>query len=200
MSTYHRTTLDLLKTSTSHNVVGQKRKHDDGTRHSDIRNSDDFSRPSYPDTRREVTATLLKASEILNVMGQGPTEYSQRRSLALTPNPTLNPLLDLSHPAYALPPQLVANLASLGIKSIYPWQSDCLLRSGTLSRQKNLVYTAPTGGGKSLVADVLMLKSVIDNPGQKALLVLPYGKATSCCFLHPANPDEWHWFKRNHDG
>jgi DNA polymerase theta len=39
---------------------------------------------------------------------------------------------------------------------------------------QNLVYTAPTGGGKSLVADVLMLKRIIDNPGKKGILVLPY--------------------------
>jgi hypothetical protein len=31
-----------------------------------------------------------------------------------------------------------------------------------------------TGDGKSLVADILMLKSVIKNPEEKALLVLPY--------------------------
>lgn len=36
------------------------------------------------------------------------------------------------------------------------------------------MYTAPTGGGKSLVADVLMLKRIIDHPGKKAILVLPY--------------------------
>ena len=36
------------------------------------------------------------------------------------------------------------------------------------------MYTAPTGGGKSLVADVLMLKKVIQNASKKAILVLPY--------------------------
>jgi replicative superfamily II helicase len=92
----------------------------------------------------------------------------------LTPTVTCNPLLDLSHPAYGLPKQLIDNFASVGIKSIYPWQSECLLKSGALRGEKNLVYTAPTGGGKSLVADVLMLKKVIDTPGKKAMLVLPY--------------------------
>jgi len=70
--------------------------------------------------------------------------------------------------------KLVENLASLGIKSMYPWQLDCLLRSGALDGEKNLVYTAPTGGGKSLVADILMLKKVIEDPDKKGLLVLPY--------------------------
>lgn len=42
-----------------------------------------------------------------------------------------------------------------------------------LTQSKNLVYTAPAGGGKSLVADVVLLKKVIQDPVKKALLVLP---------------------------
>jgi len=130
----------------------------------------DFHRPSLHDN----PLPRLEAGKIQNSSDHGPSEYSQRRSLALTPSATVNPLLDLSHPTYGLPRQLVENLAALGVKSIYPWQSDCLLRSGALGGQKNLVYTAPTGGGKSLVADILMLKKLIENPERKALLVLPY--------------------------
>lgn len=93
---------------------------------------------------------------------------------AALPGPSQNPLLSLSHPSYGLPQRIVNNLASLGIRSIYPWQSSCLLGRGLLQGQRNLVYTAPTGGGKSLVADVLLLKRVIETPGKKAILVLPY--------------------------
>jgi DEAD/DEAH box helicase len=85
-----------------------------------------------------------------------------------------NPLLSLHHPRYGLPPALVANFCAVGIHSIYPWQASCLLGRGHLTAEKNLLYTAPTGGGKSLVADVLMLKRVIENPHRKAILVLPY--------------------------
>lgn len=94
---------------------------------------------------------VLKAGDIQDISSQRYSEYSQRKALALTPNPTSNPLLDLSHPSYGLPPQLVRNFASMGVRSIYPWQSECLLRSGALNGDNNLVYTAPTGGGKSLV-------------------------------------------------
>ncbi|KAL8809130.1 MAG: hypothetical protein Q9200_003695 [Gallowayella weberi] len=90
------------------------------------------------------------------------------------PSSSLNPLLELSHPRYGLPDSLVKNFASLGIKYIYPWQSSCLLGRGLLTGEKNFVYTAPTGGGKSLVADVLMLKRVLESPHTKAMLVLPY--------------------------
>ena len=121
----------------------------------------------------------FRASRIQNVttaelqIPQIP-EYTRRRAVHCTPGPSQNPLLSLSNPRYGLPANLVHNFASLGVNSIYPWQSSCLLGRGLLSGEKNLVYTAPTGGGKSLVADVLMLKRVIEDPGKKAILALPY--------------------------
>ncbi|KAF4983015.1 hypothetical protein FZEAL_1487 [Fusarium zealandicum] len=104
----------------------------------------------------------------------GPSEYSQRRSIAATPTASSDPELALAHPTYDLPQQLVENLASLGIKQIYPWQKACLKGPGLLTGEKNLVYCAPTGGGKSLVADVLLLKRILEEKDSKALLVLPY--------------------------
>jgi DNA polymerase theta len=90
------------------------------------------------------------------------------------PGASQNPLLSLNNPKYGLPPSLTANFAALGVRTIYPWQASCLLARGLLSGERHLVYTAPTGGGKSLVADVLLLKRIIENPARKALLVLPY--------------------------
>ncbi|KAI5303095.1 hypothetical protein KEM56_000037 [Ascosphaera pollenicola] len=101
------------------------------------------------------------------------SEYTQRTKFSSTPGTEENPRLSLSHPDYGLPDSLVQNLSKLGINSIYPWQAACLLGKGHLTHEKNLVYSAPTGGGKSLVADVLMLKRVLYSD-KKAILVLPY--------------------------
>lgn len=99
-------------------------------------------------------APRISASRIVRLDERiGPSEYSQRRTIAATPTSSCDPELDLSHPTYDLPQQLVDNFASLGIKQIYPWQKSCLKGPGLLSGEKNLVYCAPTGGGKSLVAD-----------------------------------------------
>ena len=112
--------------------------------------------------------TVKNGSQVL------PSSSSRPLPQIYVPGPSQNPLLSLSHPRYGLPQALVKNFASLGIKSIYPWQSSCLLGRGLLDGERNLVYTAPTGGGKSLVADVLMLKRVTENASKKAILVLPY--------------------------
>ncbi|KAL7961463.1 P-loop containing nucleoside triphosphate hydrolase protein [Trichoderma compactum] len=120
-------------------------------------------------------ATKLSASKIVTLnASEGPSEYTQRRVFAATPSSTIDPELDLAHPVYNLPSQLVNNFASLGIKQIYPWQKNCLKGPGLLTGAKNLVYCAPTGGGKSLVADLLMLKRIMEEPETKALLILPY--------------------------
>ena len=119
----------------------------------------------------------IEASRICNLTSDPDISNNQQPSKwrsPSTPGPSQNPLLSLSHPRYGLPQRLVKNFASLGINSIYPWQSSCLLGRGLLNGEKNLVYTAPTGGGKSLVADVLMLKRVIEDSAKKAILVLPY--------------------------
>lgn len=134
----------------------------------------DFVRPD----QRNVNG-LLKASQIRKVgqpefQDRGSHEYSQRKAVASTPTSTIDPKLSLKHPCYGLPDSLVENLSNLGIRSIYPWQSTCLLGNGLLTGERNLVYSAPTGGGKSLVADVLMLKRIIEQPDKKAILVLPY--------------------------
>ncbi|KAK6843364.1 hypothetical protein PG987_004224 [Apiospora arundinis] len=119
----------------------------------------------------------LRASEIDATdpdANQEISEYSQRKAVSSTPTSYVDRALQLSHPRYALPKSLITNFASLGIKDIYPWQKQCLMGPGILTGEKNLVYTAPTGGGKSLVADVLMLKRILEDPNSKALLILPY--------------------------
>ena len=132
----------------------------------------DFVRPYVNLLTKHNRYEASKIENANNAVVHGPTLYTQRKTAALTQKASQNPLLSLDHALYDLPNTLVHNFFSLGIKSIYPWQSSCLLGRGLLTGKKNLVYTAPTGGGKSLVADVLMLKRVIEN--KKAILVLPY--------------------------
>lgn len=108
------------------------------------------------------TPSRLSASRIVNLeASEGPSEYSQRRAIAATPTSSHDPELSLAHPVYGLPRRLVENFASLGIKQIYPWQKSCLRGPGLLAGTKSLVYCAPTGGGKSLVADCKPFRSFV---------------------------------------
>lgn len=191
--TWHRTSVqearDQHTTTTTYQtttIVGQKRQMDDPETVNSER-PQAVRRVAYFQTAASVTLgpSRLVPSQITrhlpvlppktqNGSVNGLSEYSQRKAFPSTPTPAHDALLKLSHPAYRLPKPLVANFESLGIKSIYPWQKQCLLGPGLIRGEKNLVYSAPTGGGKSLVADVLMLKKILEDREAKALLVLPY--------------------------
>lgn len=133
-----------------------------------------FVRASASTRRKLIAASAIRWASGAVTADQQPSEYSQRTALPSTPAPSQNALLSLRNPRYGLPDALVANFETLGVNSIYPWQASCLLGRGHLTGEKSLIYTAPTGGGKSLVADVLMLKKIIEHPTRKAILVLPY--------------------------
>lgn len=183
----HKTTLQAAREQQASfqtkTTVGQKRQNDGAQNGSNPR-PQTVKRIAQLQPASAITQGLprLIASDITrqlpaptqNSTVDGLSEYSQRRAFPSTPTPAHDALLSLSHPAYRLPRPLVANLEALGIKGIYPWQKQCLLGPGLLTGEKNLVYSAPTGGGKSLVADVLMLKRILKDRDAKAILVLPY--------------------------
>lgn len=68
--------------------------------------------------------------------------------------------------------RLVRYYSEKGLKSLYNWQYECITQPGVL-QGKNLVYSAPTSGGKTLVSELLMYKKVLED-GRAALVVFPF--------------------------
>ena len=52
------------------------------------------------------------------------------------------------------------------------WQNDCLNLPSVINR-KNIVYSLPTSGGKTLVAEILMMQEILVKR-RNVILVLPY--------------------------
>jgi hypothetical protein len=103
---YHQTSVDLAKTAhTTIARIAQKRKFDDYDGGDKQAPSEDLASVEFrrPTVQLGHSLRLLNAGRIRDVIDRGPSEYSQRRTLALTPTPTSNPLLDLSHLTYGLP-------------------------------------------------------------------------------------------------
>lgn len=69
------------------------------------------------------------------------------------------------------------HVKKIDIDNLYEWQSDCLGQEGVMDHTRNLVYCAPTSGGKSLVADLLVAKRLlrsVNDHAPIALMVLPF--------------------------
>ena len=79
---------------------------------------------------------------------------------------------------WGVPVRVANRYAQQGIKHMFPWQIECLgTDGGRVLRGGNLVYSAPTSGGKTLVAEMLILRRLGGIPqGQRGTVffVVPF--------------------------
>ncbi|XP_063716412.1 DNA polymerase theta-like [Symsagittifera roscoffensis] len=71
-------------------------------------------------------------------------------------------------------PKAVAEIyeSQCGITTVFDWQYECLTTTGVL-QGKNLVFSAPTSAGKTLVAELVMIKRILDN-NRRCIFILPF--------------------------
>ena len=71
-----------------------------------------------------------------------------------------------------IPPPIAEGYRNLGISHLYEWQLDCI-RTTSVLEGRNLVYCAPTSGGKTLVAELALLKQSTSTR-RKTIFILPF--------------------------
>ncbi|XP_041042049.1 helicase POLQ-like isoform X1 [Carcharodon carcharias] len=76
-------------------------------------------------------------------------------------------------PFYGLPSKVKDLIFQFkGIKELYEWQHTCLTLESVQER-KNLIYSLPTNGGKTLVAEILIMQELLCRKND-VLFILPY--------------------------
>ncbi|XP_068607098.1 DNA polymerase theta [Brachionichthys hirsutus] len=74
--------------------------------------------------------------------------------------------------SWGLPKPVLGRYQKLGVTRMFEWQAQCLT-AGQVLQGGNLVYSAPTSAGKTLVSELLMLKRVLESK-RKAIFILPF--------------------------
>lgn len=92
------------------------------------------------------------------------------QSFLTTPTKAQTENLHLS--LWGIPEHVLDQYSRRGIISMFPWQAECLTLPGVLEGG-NLVYSAPTSAGKTLVAELLALKCALELK-KKVMFVLPF--------------------------
>ncbi|KAF5906965.1 DNA polymerase theta, partial [Clarias magur] len=104
----------------------------------------------------------------LSSLCSSPTDAGHSIHMAIPANQSEKLLLS----SWGLPKPVLEKYQSLGVKQMFEWQAECLTL-GKVLEGNNLVYSAPTSAGKTLVSELLILKRVLETR-RKAIFILPF--------------------------
>ncbi|XP_041614403.1 helicase POLQ-like isoform X2 [Vulpes lagopus] len=135
---------------------------------------------SSEENRRKSLKEHLKSAMTGNAKAQTPV-FSRTKQLKETllseeinvAKKAIESSSDDLGPFYSLPSKVRDLYVQFkGIEKLYEWQHTCLTLNSVQER-KNLIYSLPTSGGKTLVAEILMLQELLCRR-RDVLMILPY--------------------------
>ncbi|XP_045135227.1 DNA polymerase theta-like [Portunus trituberculatus] len=118
-----------------------------------------------PDDCKKTVASHDSMNKIDITVLKSPLNSDDSRSFLSTQEK-----MELS--AWGLPESVLKCYLENGVKRMFPWQAECLSLPGVLEG-RNLIYSAPTSAGKTLVAELLLLKRILEG-GCKGIYILPF--------------------------
>ena len=128
--------------------------------------------PESPNYASTPTSSISQSNKNEFTTAKKLLETSEFQQLSAPTEPPADDKHQLSN--WGLPECVVDSYHDRGIRTMFPWQVECLtVDSGAVLAGGNLVYSAPTSAGKTLVAELLMMKRVFETQ-KKALLILPF--------------------------
>ncbi|XP_032190687.1 helicase POLQ-like isoform X4 [Mustela erminea] len=168
---WEASSLDTPNEEFPRNSVEQHQQPDDAS--SEVRRGSE-------ENRRKSLKEHLKSAMTGNARAQTPV-FSRTKQLKETllseeisvAKKTMESSSDDLGPFYSLPSKVRDLYVQFkGIEKLYEWQHTCLTLNSVQER-KNLIYSLPTSGGKTLVAEILMLQELLCRR-RDVLMILPY--------------------------
>uniref|UniRef100_A0A8C8JBP2 Helicase POLQ-like n=1 Tax=Oncorhynchus tshawytscha TaxID=74940 RepID=A0A8C8JBP2_ONCTS len=123
--------------------------------------------------KRAMMANAATPSSVSRTAVQKEAVVTEEISVAMQAMESVSMATTDLGPFFGLPTkvkELICNLK--GIKDLYEWQKTCL-NLDSVQQRRNLIYSLPTSGGKTLVAEILILKEILCRK-KDALFILPY--------------------------
>ncbi|XP_025743288.1 helicase POLQ-like isoform X2 [Callorhinus ursinus] len=166
--------------ASSHKIVNEELPQNRIEQHQQIDDSSSKVRTSSEENRRKSLKEHLKSAMTGNAKAQTPI-FSRTKQLKETllseeinvAKKTIESSSDDLGPFYSLPSKVRDLYVQFkGIEKLYEWQHTCLTLNSVQER-KNLIYSLPTSGGKTLVAEILMLQELLCRR-RDVLMILPY--------------------------
>ncbi|XP_058129329.1 helicase POLQ-like [Anopheles ziemanni] len=100
-------------------------------------------------------------------------EISDQTTKPKSTAPRVSSLFLEKGPFFGLPSNVQRILRDFrGIGELYDWQQECLALPA-IPERRNLIYALPTSGGKTLVAEILMLREIICRL-RNVMFIVPY--------------------------
>uniref|UniRef100_A0A1I8MWU8 DNA polymerase theta n=1 Tax=Musca domestica TaxID=7370 RepID=A0A1I8MWU8_MUSDO len=129
------------------------------------------SPPQSPPVERKSPEKVskTKSTQMIKKCESSVKHEEPKAQMAISNN--LDALKSIS--AWNLPLSVLREYERKGVKQMFDWQVQCLCNPKILFEHCNLVYSAPTSAGKTLVSEILLLKTVLER-SKKVLLILPF--------------------------
>ena len=172
---------EKIKGTKSNNISNKKDSESEGLRSdiiSRINNGSDSVPQNHEIFPKKKCKILTKSSaneELFSTNEADSTKNiatSQNTSTKSDDESLLSTQAKLQLSSWGLPEIILKNYNDNGITTMFQWQVDCLSLPGVLEGH-NLVYSAPTSAGKTLVAEILLLKRLLETK-KKIIFILPF--------------------------